>query len=189
MSTNTIIFDLYLAGIERGNWMLERGNGETLQLRAPDDAERWAQGFVDSWGAVTQLAVGGWRFNPYHDQSLMRIPQFDDPQHARLGWCCDAKPDGFTSPDHLIPGDHGGFVEDQTTPLTLPIPLEFAALCDQFNMSPEVVLRGFIADVAGLMNYLNCPRADRYSANGSDERMLADQYMERAYGVFRNEFV
>jgi len=49
------------------------------------------------------------------------------------------------------------------------------------------VLRGFIADAASLNNYMAEPRADGYSSNGSDERMLAYDYIERAYGM-RREF-
>ena len=46
-------------------------------------------------------------------------------------------------------------------------------------MSPEVVLRGFIADLAEIMNWADNPRADGYSSNGSDERRYAMEYYER----------
>jgi hypothetical protein len=41
------------------------------------------------------------------------------------------------------------------------------------------VLRGFIADLCGIMNWANNPRADGYSSNGSDERQMAEQYQWR----------
>jgi hypothetical protein len=41
------------------------------------------------------------------------------------------------------------------------------------------VLTGFIADLAGIMNWADNPRADGYSSNGSDERRMAMEYYER----------
>ena len=41
------------------------------------------------------------------------------------------------------------------------------------------MLRGFIADLAGIMNWASSPRADGYSSNGSDERRMAMEYYER----------
>lgn len=63
--------------------------------------------------------------------------------------------------------------------LTLDLPDEFLALCVSDGVTPELVLRGFIADLAGIMNWAANPRADGYSSNGSDERRLAAEYYER----------
>ena len=63
--------------------------------------------------------------------------------------------------------------------ITLDLPPEFIALCKSDNVPPEVVLRGFIADLAEIMNWASAPRADGYSSNGSDERGLAREYYER----------
>ena len=63
--------------------------------------------------------------------------------------------------------------------ITLELPPEFVALCKGDNVPPEVVLRGFIADLAEIMNWASAPRADGYSSNGSDERGLAREYYER----------
>jgi hypothetical protein len=63
--------------------------------------------------------------------------------------------------------------------ITLDLPPEFIALCKQDNVPPEVVLRGFIADLAEIINWANNPRADGYSSNGSDERRYAMEYYER----------
>lgn len=38
---------------------------------------------------------------------------------------------------------------------------------------PETVLRGFVADLAGIINQHTNPRTDGYSSNGSDERNMA----------------
>lgn len=56
--------------------------------------------------------------------------------------------------------------------ITLQLPAEFVALCQRDGVEPEVVLRGFIADLCEL-------RTGSYHTNGSDERMLAEQYYER----------
>ena len=46
-------------------------------------------------------------------------------------------------------------------------------------MPPEVVLRGFIADLCEIISWHSAPRADGYSSNGSDERRMAREYYER----------
>jgi len=63
--------------------------------------------------------------------------------------------------------------------LTIELPVEFIELCEADGVTPEIVLRGFIADVAGIMNWQAAPRADGYSSNGSDERDQAQAYYER----------
>lgn len=63
--------------------------------------------------------------------------------------------------------------------LTIALPPEFTELCEHDGIQPEVVLRGFIADLCSLMNWSNNPRADGYSSNGSDERNYAEAYYDR----------
>lgn len=63
--------------------------------------------------------------------------------------------------------------------LTLELPAEFVDLCEADGVTPETVIRGFIADLAGIMNWQANPRQDGYSSNGSDERMMAQAYYER----------
>jgi hypothetical protein len=63
--------------------------------------------------------------------------------------------------------------------ITLDLPPEFIALCKADNVPPEVVLRGFIADLAEITSWADAPRADGYSNNGSDERCMAMEYYER----------
>lgn len=63
--------------------------------------------------------------------------------------------------------------------LTLELPPEFVELCAADGVTPETVLRGFIADLAGIMNWQASPRADGYGSNGSDERSYAQAYYDR----------
>ena len=60
--------------------------------------------------------------------------------------------------------------------VTLTLPPEFLELCEMDKVSPETVLRGFIADLCEIRRSADEPREDGYQSNGSDERMLARQY-------------
>jgi hypothetical protein len=64
-------------------------------------------------------------------------------------------------------------------PITLALPEEFMALCQRDGVAPDLVLRGFIADLCQIMSWAAEPRTDGYSSNGSDERSMAYQYYER----------
>ncbi len=145
-----------------------------------------------------ELDFPTYRFDAYLDQSLRRAFELDVFEHAtpigspgynaeRIGWRNSLCPDGFLAPAGIIPGTDGRFIQDETEALTIDVPPEFVSLCDEYKSTPMQVLRGFIADAASLSNYMAEPRADGYSSNGSDERMLAYDYIERAYGM-RREF-
>lgn len=59
------------------------------------------------------------------------------------------------------------------------LPAEFVELCREDGTHPDTVLRGFIADLCGIRNWVSEPRDDGYSSNGSDERDMAWAYYER----------
>lgn len=63
--------------------------------------------------------------------------------------------------------------------IKIDLPEEFIELCKADEVEPEQVLRGFIADLAEIMNWASDPREDGYSSNGSDERMKAREYYDR----------
>ncbi len=63
--------------------------------------------------------------------------------------------------------------------LTMQLPPEFVELCEHDGVTPEQVLRGFIADLCELISWADSPRTDGYSSNGSDERRYAMEYYER----------
>ena len=72
----------------------------------------------------------------------------------------------------------------KTRRLTLTLPEEFVILCANHHTTPETVLRGFIADVAGIVSWAANPRQDGYGSNGSDERDMAFAYFDRCgYGT------
>jgi hypothetical protein len=69
---------------------------------------------------------------------------------------------------------------------TLELPPEFIELCARDKVKPQTVLRGFIADLCGIINWANNPRADGYGSNGSDERRRAEEYYDRVgYSFWR----
>lgn len=138
------------------------------------------------------MPAGACYFRHYLDQSLRRVPELDDLRSTRfangkvpptVGWWCESKPTGFLAPPGLIPGDMGQFIPDETIAVTVRVPPEFVRECRGVQRSPEEVLHGFIGDLAGISNYVSAPRADQFGSNGSDERMYAEQWLNRAYGM------
>lgn len=63
--------------------------------------------------------------------------------------------------------------------LMLKLPDEFVSLCEEDGVTPDLVLRGFIADLCGIVSWADAPRQDGYGSNGSDERDMAWAYYER----------
>jgi hypothetical protein len=75
--------------------------------------------------------------------------------------------------------------------VTLDLPEEFIRFCKFQKVDPEVILKGFISDLACIQNWAHPNPAenrparepDGYQSHGSDERRLAYQYYERVgYG-------
>lgn len=50
------------------------------------------------------------------------------------------------------------------------------------DMKPELV-ENFIADISGIHTLSNNPRADVFTSNGSDEREIADAWLERVHSM------
>ena len=63
--------------------------------------------------------------------------------------------------------------------VTLALPPEFVELWEADGVAPETVLCGFIADLYEIRSYASDPREDGYCSDGTDERMLAQQYFDR----------
>lgn len=63
--------------------------------------------------------------------------------------------------------------------IKLELPDEFVQFCKEHQVEPETVLRDFIANACGLMNYISNPRPDGYMSLGSDERRMAREYLNR----------
>lgn len=65
----------------------------------------------------------------------------------------------------------------QAATVTLVLPREFIELCERDRIAPEVVLRGFIADL--------CEIGPQASSQGGDERALAQEYYHRVDYYYR----
>lgn len=150
-------------------------------------------GYLKAAHFDSESPARGCYFWPYIDQSLRRLPELDrhgnphstvrdDRHQAIVGWGCDSRPDGFCAPLGIIPGSSGQFVPDETQLVSLRVPPEFIRECYRFNMLPEELLRSFVGDLAGIHNLVDNPRSDGYGSNGSDERMYASQWLDRAHG-------
>ena len=172
-------YDAHLIDATEAGLVLEY-QGRRLELPTFQPVGDWLRNQIGQTGVVECAPEDQcWRFNAYLDQSLRRMSEFDQPE--RLGWRNDTDPDGWTAPRSIIPGKDGAFIEDDTEPVQIDVPPEFFDLCARYQLTPEAVLRGFIADTCDLISYVREPRGDGYGSNGSDERMMASDYLNRAY--------
>lgn len=205
----TQYFDARLIEIGADGALVVEYQGTTLRLAGFPRSDNSTDSFyasnigqigVATFVSGTERSPAFYRFSPYADQTMRRafeLDVFERPgapgygldghNDLAVGWRSDSQPEGFLAPNGIVPGKNGAFIEDQTENVTIGIPREFIDLCAEVGQQPETVLRGFIADACGLNNYVAFPRADGYSSNGSDERMQAHAYIERAYGMYRQE--
>lgn len=201
------VHNVRLAGVQPNDDGYERltieYGGSTHELLG---GGKWNEQFscrdVGKVGYLVPASLGGvpagsCYFRAYHDQSLRRVPELDltapsdvatglpsdGRAQAVVGWCCDARPNGFRAPVGIIPGTEGQFVEDETITVTVRVPPEFVRESHRVQMTPADLLRSFVGDLAGIQNYVVCPRADGYGSNGSDERHYAETWLERAHGM------
>ncbi|MES2877494.1 MAG: hypothetical protein V4713_03660 [Pseudomonadota bacterium] len=144
---------------------------------------------VGSRGVLTVKTDGDFLFRAYPDPRLRRWPEQDIPANEDEGyfgawsWRLDGIEDRITAKPGLIPGEGGRYIKDETDKVEIDIPPEFFQLCESRGITVEQALRGLIADVCGLQSYVNNPREDGFISNGSDERMYAKQWFDRAYFV------
>lgn len=156
----------------------------TEQISFASAESSWAfdvpSGCAPKVGQIGRLTIEAERFSfiPYADQRLRRSPQQDV---SRL-FCWHIDDRELLVKEHVLPGVDGVAIEDETETIELDVPPELIELCDACGVRPEVLLRGFIADLCGLQNLRDRPREDGYDSNGSDERMLAQDWFDRAHG-------
>lgn len=199
-SAITAIHNVLLVDVQPGEGGFDRLtvqlNGVTRELDAGGHwSEEWSRREVGRYGhlvpappipgAAKRLPEGACYFRAYIEPSLRRVPELDDAK-GNLGWRCDgARSGGFLAPAHIIPGKGGDFIADETVQVTVRVPPEFVRECSRVQLTPKKLLEGFIGDAAGIHNFVACPRADEFGSNGSDERDMADAWIQRAYGMLR----
>lgn len=147
---------------ECGNFMqIRMGDGEVSSFPLRGLGEPGQRGCICFDGQL-------WRFDPYVDQTLTRWPEKDEKRGLMLGW--------------MTPGMDGDYIPLLLQQATVEIPPEFTQLARELGSTPAEVLQQFVADAAQLMNFFNRPRADGLCSGGSDERRMALEYLERAWG-------
>ncbi|POA73651.1 MULTISPECIES: hypothetical protein [unclassified Pseudomonas] len=169
--------------------------------RSVNESDIGKMGYVLPSKFLSAAEHGAMIFRAYQDQSLRRVYELDTTNdefqmvplnhgkwphhraHSQCGWRCDSRPTGFLAPAGLVPGANGEFVPDETEVVSVRIPPEFEWEARRHQMKPADLLESFIGDLAGIQNYGSNPRADRFGSNGSDERMLAEHWLERAHGM------
>ena len=62
--------------------------------------------------------------------------------------------------------------------ITLELPPQFVELCQANGVPPGIVLRGFIADLAGIVTWFNDPFTGGYCGNGTIPSLYARKYYE-----------
>lgn len=183
MSTNSQrIYDVTVKRVDkRANktvFLLPDGQEVLTDSSAP-----WVEG---RRGVLTQTSTGQLQFCEYVEQRLRKVGELAPEQGidgcaGHFIWQLDGQSNRIITKYDFIPGEDGEFIPDRSVELKLAIPVEFTDLCESRGMSPQDVLKGLIADICGLKNYFVLPREDGYCSNGSDERMYAEQWFERAY--------
>lgn len=164
---------------EEGLIIFAAPDGRRWQFQKRQFQNRSSFVVVGEVGRLALLAQEQFCFERYADQRLRRRPDLDVPEHWLFAW----EIDGGTAlvKAGVLPGKDGEVIMDETESIELDVPPEFTELCQSRGLSAESVLRGFIADLAGLANCTDCPREDGYGSNGSDEEMCARLWFERAY--------
>lgn len=181
------LYDIELLRIDAHSGTLYFAGGHLLTLARREELRWWHVGEI----GVLRLGVvpQGWGWRPYPDQRLRRAAERDDPTSGRWAWrlirndagCAD---EYLLTKVGVIPGANGAFVPQDAQTVAIDLPREFRELCRVYRQQPAAVLRAFIADVCSLRNLAKCPREDGYCSLGSDERRRAQEYFDRAYGMY-----
>lgn len=183
-------YDVVLLAVG-GTTMTIEYQGQDKELPCVDASE--LRRLAGLRGAVEVMEDSGptvYRFHPYQDQSLQRLPELDaysahdaaDWEAMRVGWRCATAPDGFDAPSSLIPGVNGAFVEDHSSSLSLTVPVEFEDLCAQLAMTPLQILRAFMANACALVSSPFNPRADGLVCISPEAVQAATNYLDEAHG-------
>jgi hypothetical protein len=67
--------------------------------------------------------------------------------------------------------------------LTITLPAEFIALCEAHNIDSQGLIKGFIADTAGLIAF----NRHGYYSNGAQARIKARAYFEEVYFMYERK--
>jgi hypothetical protein len=164
-------------------------DGQTDEVRGERPWSSELPELVGRHGYLTHLKPdyshpeGRRMWSPYQDPTLRRVPELDRADGWR-GWICDARPNGFVAPPHILPGDGGRFVADARGPGSkVRTPPEMWREARRMQTSVENLLETFVADMCGLVSDASFPRADGLSRSGREGQRLAQAWLEGVYGA------
>ena len=174
------LYDAELIRIERDCRLLVFRAAGRVYVLPTASTTWWAVGTIGRLSLRKKPAE--YSFRAYPDQRLRRLDALDEADADAWAWTFTDTSRVVLVKAGVIPGQNGAVVPEETRALSLQVPREFVQLCDRFKLHPAAVLRDFIADLCALQNPASRPREDGYGSSGSDERLLAQAYFERAYG-------
>jgi hypothetical protein len=178
------LYDAELIRIERDCRLLVFRAAGRVYVLPTANTNWWAVGTIGRLSLRKDPAE--YSFRAYPDQRLRRLDALDDADAGVWAWTFTDTSRVVLVKAGVIPGQNGAVVSEETHALNLDVPHEFVQLCARFKLLPASVLRDFIADLCALQNPASRPREDGYGSSGSDERLLAHAYFERAYGWREN---
>lgn len=178
VASDAFLYDATLTQLDTARGILVFNVGDSTHRVSYAHANSFSPGAIGR----LRLPTDGqeFAFHVYADQRLRRAPELDQPRERRWGWRIGER--SFTVHAGLVPGRAGKVIRRDTQPLALDVPREFLAFCEVRGLTPDIVLRAFVADLCGLMSYFICPREDGYSSSGTDERLRAMEYFQRTWG-------
>jgi hypothetical protein len=178
LSTAEFVYDAVLTRIDHSAGTLVFTVGDDDFTVIPSTTTSWRVGSVGRMRLNTHPR--GFAFHHYADARLRRDPALDDLPNQRWGWRLGERKIQVRA--GMLPGCNGDVVRRDTEMLSIELPREFIDFCAIRGLAPLSVLRAYVADLCELFNWVQCPREDDYSTNGSDERMYAQIYFQRAFG-------
>ena len=174
------LYDAELIRIERDCRLLVFRAAGRVYVLPTANTTWWGVGTIGRLSLRKEPAE--YSFRAYPDQRLRRLDALDEAEADAWAWTFTNSSRVVLVKAGVIPGQNGAVVSEETHALNLDVPQEFVQFCARFELHPASVLRGFVADLCALQNPVSHPREDGYGSNGSDERLLAQAYFERAYG-------
>ena len=178
LNTADFVYDAMLTHIDHSAGTLVFTVADDDFTVTPSTTAHWCVGTVGRVRLNTHPR--GFAFHRYADTRLRREPTLDDGTTQQWGWRLGEERIQVRA--GVLPGRNGAVVRRDTDMLSIELPREFLDFCAIHGVAPLGVLRAYVADLCSLFNWIQCPREDDYSTNGSDERMYAKIHFQRAFG-------
>jgi hypothetical protein len=178
LKSSEFVYDAVLTRIDHPAGILVFTVADADLTVTPSTTTHWRVGTVGRLRLNTH--PHRFTFHQYADSRLRREPTLDDASTQQWGWRLGEARIQVRA--GVLPGRNGAVVRRDTELSNIELPREFIDFCALRGVAPVAVLRAFVADLCELFNWVHRPREDDYSTNGTDERMYAQIYFQRAFG-------